>query len=83
MLITVIGMKENSTYTKDVFNEDLSDGWMLSQSDGTRSEITLPYKYQDGNSDVQIIRVLPQVPEHAVLQIMCNYQSLRAYVDGE
>ena len=83
MLITVIGMEENSTYTKDVFNEDLSDGWMLSQPDGTRSEITFPYDYQDENPNIQIIRTLPQVPDHAVLQIMCNYKSLTAYVDGE
>ena len=83
MLITIICMKENSTYTKDVFNEDLSDGWMLSQPDGTRSEITFPYDYPDGNSNIQITRTLPQVPDHAVLLIMCNYKSMAAYVDGE
>ena len=83
MLITVIGMKENSTYTKDVFNEDLSDGWMLSQPDGTRSEITFPYDYPDGNPTIQMTRTLPHVPEHAVLRIMCNYKSLTAYVEGE
>ena len=83
MLITVIGIEENSTYTKDVFNEDLSDGWMLSQPDGTRSEITFPYDYQDENPNIQIVRTLPQVPDHAVLQIMCNYKSLTAYVEGE
>ena len=83
MLITVIGIEENSTYTKDVFNEDLSDAWMLSQPDGTRSEITFPYDYQDENPNVQIIRTLPQIPEHAVLQIMCNYKSMTAYVEGE
>ena len=82
MLITVIGIEENSTYTKDVFNEDLSDGWMLSQSDGTRSEITFPYDYQDENPNIQIIRTLPQVPDHAILQIMCNYKAMTAYVDG-
>ena len=83
MLITVIGMKENSTYTKDVFNEDLSDGWMLSQPDGTRSEITFPYDYPDGNPTIQMTRTLPHVPEHAVLLVMCNYKSLTAYVEGE
>ena len=83
MLITVIGIEENSTYTKDVFDEDFSDGWMLSQSDGTRSEITFPYDYPDGNPNIQITRTLPQVPDHAVLQIMCNYKSMTAYVDGE
>ena len=83
MLITVIGIEENSTYTKDVFDEDFSDGWMLSQSDGTRSEITFPYDYPDGNPNIQITRTLPQVPDHAVLQIMCNYRSMTAYVEGE
>ena len=83
MLITVIGIKENSTYTKYVFNEDLSDGWMLYQQDGTREEMTFPYDYPDGNPNIQIIRTLPKVPDYAVLQIMCNYKSLTAYVDGE
>ena len=83
MLVAVIGLKENSTYTKNVFNEELSDGWMLSQPDGTRLEITLPYDYPDGNPNIQITRTLPQVPEHAVLQIMCNFKSLTAYVEGE
>ena len=83
MLITVIGIEENSTYTKDVFDKDFSDGWMLSQSDGTRSEITFPYDYPDGNPNIQITRTLPQVPDHAVLQIMCNYRSMTAYVEGE
>ena len=83
MMITVIGIEENSTYRKDVFNEDLSDGWMLSRSDGTQSQITFPYDYPDGNPDIQMIRTLPQVPEHAVLQIMCNYKSMTAYVEGE
>ena len=83
MLITVIGIEENSTYTKDVFDKDFSDGWMLSQSDGTRSEITFPYDYPDGNPSIQITRTLPQVPDHAVLQIMCNYRSMAAYVEGE
>ena len=83
MLITVIGMEENSTYTKDAFNESLSDGWMLSQPDGTRSEITFPYDFPDEDPNIQIIRTLPQVPDHAVLHIMCNYKSLTAYVDGE
>ena len=83
MLITVAGIKENSTYTKDVFNEDLSDGWMLSRPDGTRLEVTLPYDYPEGNSNIQIIRTLPQVPDHAILLVMCNYKSMTAYVDGE
>ncbi len=83
MLITVICIKENSTYTKDDFNEDFSEGWMLSQSDGTRSEITFPYDYPDGNPNIQIIHTLPQVPDHSVLQIMCNYKSMTAYVEGE
>ena len=83
MLITVIGLEENSTYTKDVFNEDLSDGWALSQADGARSEITFPYDYPDENPSIKIVRTLPQVPDHAVLQIMCNYKTLTAYVDGE
>ena len=83
MLITVIGIEENSTYKKDVFDEDLSDGWMLSQPDGTRSEITFPYHYPDENPNIQIIRTLPQVPDHAILQIMCNYKSMTAYVEGE
>ena len=83
MLITVIGIEENSTYTKDTFNEDLSDGWTLSQPDGTRSEITFPYDYPDGDPNIQIVRKLPQVPDHAVLLIMCNYKSMTAYVDGE
>ena len=83
MMITVIGIEENSTYRKDVFNEDLSDGWMRSHSDGTQSQITFPYDYPDGNPDIQMIRTLPQVPEHAVLQIMCNYKSMTAYVEGE
>ena len=83
MLITVIGLDENSTYTKDVYDEDFSDGWMLSQPDGTRSEIAFPYDYPDGNPNIQIIRTLPQVPDHAVLQIMCNYKSMTAYVEGE
>ena len=83
MLITVVCIEENSTYTKNVFNEDLSDGWTLSQPDGTRSKITFPYDYPDGNPNVQIIRILPQVPDYAVLQIMCNYKSMAAYVEGE
>lgn len=83
MLVTVIGIEENSTYTKDVFDEDLSHGWMLSQPDGTRTEITFPYDYPDDNHNIQIIRTLPQVPDHAVLQIMCNYKAMTAYVDGE
>ena len=83
MLITVIGIEENSTYTKVDFNEDLSNGWMLSQTDGNRSEITFPYDYPDGNPNIQITRTLPQVPDHAVLQIMCNYKSMTAYVEGE
>ena len=82
MLITVIGLEENSTYTKNVFDEDLSDGWTLSQPDGTRSEITFPYDYPDENPNIQITRTLPQVPDHAVLQIMCNYKSMTAYVEG-
>ena len=40
MLISIVGLEENSTYTKDVFDEDLSDGWTLSNPDGTRSEIS-------------------------------------------
>jgi diguanylate cyclase (GGDEF)-like protein len=83
MLITVLGLSENSTYKKDDFNEDLSDGWMLSQSDGTLSEITFPYDYPDGDPDIQISRTLPQVSDHAILQIMCNYRSMTAYVEGE
>ena len=83
MLITVVGMKENSTYTKDVFNEDMSNGWMLAQPDGDRSEITFPYEYSDGISQIQISRTLPHVPDHAVLQVMCNYKSMTAYVEGE
>ena len=83
MLITVIGIDENSTYINDVFSENLSDGWMLSDPDGTQSEITFPYDYPDGNPNIQMIRTLPQVPDHAVLQIMCNYKSMTAYVDGE
>ena len=54
-------MKENSTYTKNDFNVDLSDGWMLAQADGTLSEITFPYNYPDGNPNIQISRTLPQV----------------------
>ena len=83
MLITVIGLEENSTYTKNVFDEDLSDGWTLSQPDGTRSEISFPYDYPDENPIIQIIRTLPQVPDYAILQIMCNYNSMTAYVEGE
>ena len=83
MLIAATCMEENATYTNDVFDEDLSDGWMLSQPDGTRSEITFPYDYPDGKPDIQIIRTLPQVPDHAVLLVMCNYKSLTAYVEGE
>ena len=83
MLITVIGIKENSTYTKNDFNVDLSDGWMLAQADGTLSEITFPYNYPDGNPNIQISRTLPQVSDHAILQIMCNYRSMTAYVDGK
>ena len=83
MLITVIGIDENSTYINDVFSENLSDGWMLSDPDGTQSEITFPYDYPDGNPNIQMIRTLPQIPDHAVLQIMCNYKSMTAYVDGE
>ena len=83
MMITVVGIEENSTYTKDVFHEDLSDGWMLSQPDGTRSEMTFPYDYPDENPNIQITRTLPQVPDYAILQIMCNYNSMTAYVEGE
>ena len=83
MMITVVGIEENSTYTKDVFHEDLSDGWMLSQPDGTRSEMTFPYDYPDDTPNIQITRTLPQVPDYAVLQIMCNYKSMTAYVEGE
>ena len=83
MLITVIGLNENSTYKKDVFNENLSDGWMLSQSDGELTEISFPYDYPDGNPNIQISRILPQVSDHAILQIMCNYRSMTAYVEGE
>lgn len=83
MLIAVIGMKENSSYVKDDFHEDLSDGWTLLQPDGTEADITFPYNYSDGASDIQISRTLPDVPDHAVLQIMCNYRSMTAYIDGE
>ena len=83
MVLTIIGMEENSTYIKDDFNVDLSEGWMLSQADGNYREITFPYNYADGNSDIQISRILPQVPDHAILQIMCNYRSMTAYVEGE
>jgi diguanylate cyclase (GGDEF)-like protein len=83
MMIIVVGIEENSTYTKDVFHEDLSDGWMLSQPDGTRSEMTFPYDYPDDTPNIQIIRTLPQVPDYAILQIMCNYNSMTAYVEGE
>ena len=83
MLITVIGIKENSTYIKDDFKVDLSEGWNLLQPDGTWSEITFPYDYPDGNSNIQISYTLPQVPDYSILQIMCNYRSMTAYVDGE
>ena len=83
MLITIIGMEENSTYVKDDFNEDFSDGWMLAQPDGTRSEMIFPYDYPDGNPNIQIVRTLPDIPDYAILQIMCNYRSMTAYVDGE
>ena len=83
MLMTVIGLEENSTYKKDVFDEDLSDGWMLIQSDSSRSEITFPYNYPDGNPNIQICRTLPEVSDYAILQIMCNYKSMVAYVDGK
>ena len=83
MLITIIGMEENSTYIKDDFNEDFSDGWMLVQPDGTRSEMIFPYDYPDGNPNIQIVRTLPDIPDYAILQIMCNYRSMTAYVDGE
>ena len=83
MLITVIGIEENSTYTKDVFDEDFNDGWLMSHPDGTRSEITFPYDYPDKNPDIRILRTLPQISDHAVLKIMCNYKSMTAYVDGE
>ena len=83
MLITIIGMEENSTYIKDDFNEDFSDGWMLAQPDGTRSEMIFPYDYPDGNPNIQIVRTLPDIPDYAILQIMCNYRSMTAYVDGE
>ena len=82
MLITAVGVKENSTYSKYDFNVDLSDGWMLSEPDGTRSEITFPYYFQK-NPNIQIVRTLPQVPDHAVLLVMCNYKAMTAYVDGE
>lgn len=83
MLITIIGIEENSTYVKDDFNEDFSDGWMLAQPDGTRSEMIFPYDYPDGNPNIQIVRTLPDIPDYAILQIMCNYRSMTAYVDGE
>ena len=83
MLFTVFGLKENSTYIKDDFNVDLSDGWMLSQPDGTWSEITFPYNFPDKNPNIRISYKLPQVPDHSVLQIMCNYNSMTAYVEGE
>ena len=83
ILITAAGIEENSTYSKDDFNVDLSDGWMLSEPDGTLSEITFPYDFQDDNPNIQIVRTLPQVPDHAVLQVMCNYKSMTAYVDGK
>ena len=83
MLITIIGIEENSTYIKDDFNEDFSDGWMLAQPDGTRSEMIFPYDYPDGNPNIQIVRTLPDIPDYAILQIMCNYRSMTAYVDGE
>jgi diguanylate cyclase (GGDEF)-like protein len=82
MLISIVGLEENSTYTKDVFDEDMSDGWTLSLPDGTRSEITFPYGYEDGNPDIRIFRTLPQVPDYSVLQVMCNYKAMTAYVDG-
>ena len=82
MLITAGGMEENSTYSKDEFDMDLSGGWMLSQPNGIRTEITFPYDYPDGNPDVQITRTLPQVPDHAVLLVMCNHKAMTAYVDG-
>ncbi len=83
MLISIVGLEENSTYTKDVFDEDLSDGWTLSLPDGTRSEMAFPYGYEDGNPNIRIFRTLPHVPDYAVLKIMCNYRSMTAYVDGE
>ena len=76
------GMEENSTYSKYEFDIDFSDGWMLSQPDGTRAEITFPYVYPDENPNVQITRTLPQVQDHAVLLVMCNYKAMTAYVDG-
>ena len=83
MLIAIIGMNENSNYVKDNYSEDLSDGWMLSQPDGTRSEMTLPYDYPDGNPNIRIIRTLPDVTDYSIIQIMCNYRSMTAYIDGE
>lgn len=82
MLVAVIGIEENSTYEKRDFNVDLSDGWVLLQSDGTQSEITFPYDYPDENPDIRISRTLPDLPDYAILQIMCNYRSMTAYVDG-
>ena len=75
-------MEENSTYSKYEFDMDFSDGWMLSEPEGTQSEITFPYDYPDGNPNIQITRTLPQVPDHAVLLVMCNYKTMTAYVDG-
>ena len=83
MLITVIGLNENSTYLKNDYDEDFCDGWMLSLSDGTTREMTFPYDYSDGSSSIRISRTLPNVTDDTVVQIMCNYQSMSAYVDGE
>ena len=82
MLITATCLEENSTYSRYVFDEDLSDGWMLSEPNGTRSEVTFPYDFAEGKNTIQIVRTLPQVPDYAVLQLMCNYQAMTAYVDG-
>ena len=82
MLIAAGGMEENSTYSKYEFDMDFSDGWMLSQPNGIRTETAFPYVYPDENPNVHITRTLPQVPDHAVLLVMCNYKTMTAYVDG-
>ena len=83
VLVAAAGLEENSNYTKIDFNADFSEGWMLSQPDGSQTEITFPYAYPDDNPNIQISHTLPHVDDNAVLLVMCNYKAMTAYVDGE
>lgn len=83
ILITVLGIEENTTVDTDVYETDISDGWVLADPDGSLSEIAVPYYFPEGKNTLRITRTLPEVEDYTILLIKCNYKSLDAYVDAE